>query len=408
MPRYGEGSVSQRCEARYECPPPEDGKRPAHKCKGRWYGTIEAGWTEQGTRRRITVSATNRTDALRRMQERRRQLDKGGVSINPRKTVKQYAEEWLEAKVRTLRPKAFAAAASPIRKWIIPTIGHRRLSDLSPAHVRELERVQREAGLKGATAAATQRTLINMLKSAEEDGYLIPRAVLVAKKPATAHSDRLPIPPEDLAKVLEQASMHPNGLRWLLALLYGWRQGEVLGLTRDSFDFDRGIVFLDWQLQQVPYVDRSDKRRGFRVPDEYNARRLVDSWHLVAPKSKAGVRTAPIPAELMGPLREAVGAISNPYGLLFPDGDRPRNDKTDRAEWWALQEAAGVAHPNGRPYHVHECRNVAASRLRLSGADDLAVTALMGHTSISTTRLYQRVDDAGQRAAIEASFAGLK
>jgi integrase len=380
------------------------------RADGLWIGRIDAGFTANGKRRRATVSAKTEAQAKRKLRELAQRLDAGGqVGADARMTVKRYAEEWLARKATRLRPKAYNAAASPMRRWIIPTIGHRRLTELTPAHVRAVERAQREAGRKGSTAAATQRVLMNMLTDAEREGYTIARSVLVAEKPTTLPSDRAAIPREDLRKVLDEAGKDPSGVRWLLAVLYGWRQGEVLGLTREAFDFDNGLVWLDWQLQALPYRDRANKRLGFRVPDDYESKRLVDSWHLVRPKSKAGRRSAPIPQELVEWLRAHVGAVDNRYGLLFPAPDgRPRNDKQDRREWWALQEAAGVAHPSGRPYHVHECRNVAASRLREVGADDLAVTALMGHTSINTSRLYMRVEDRGQRGAIEAAYSGLR
>lgn len=380
------------------------------RADGLWVGRIDAGFTAAGKRRRATVSAKTKAQAQRKLRDLIAKLNAGqSAGGDARMTVKRYAELWLAHKVTRLRPKAYNAAASPIRKWIVPTLGHRRISELTPTHLRELERVQRKAGRKGTTAAATQRVLLNMLRDAERDGHQVSRAVLAAEAPRTAPSDRQAIPLDDLRKILATAETWPGGVRWLLALLYGWRQGEVLGMTRDAIDFEAGLVWLDWQLQSLPYVDPRNKALGFRVPDDFEHQQLVAAWHLTRPKSRAGVRQAPIPELLRPQLEVVVDSIDNEYGLLFPsDEGRPRNDKQDRAEWRALQEAAGVSHPSGRPYHVHECRNVAASRLRQVGADDLAVTSLMGHTNIRTSRIYQTVDDAGQRAVIDASFQGLR
>lgn len=392
---------------------------------GLWVARVEAGYTRNGTRRRVTVSAKTEAQCKRKLRDLIKKLDSGAaVGPEARINLKTYAEQWLEKKRAKLSPKGYNAAASPIRKWIIPTIGHRRVSDLTATDVRALEKAQRDAGLKGSTAAATQRTLVNMLNDAVRDGLQVKPAVLKAEKPAVSTSDRQPLPMEHVTAILQEAEKSDGGLRWLLAVVYGWRQNEVLGMTTESLDLANGRVWLDWQLQALPYNVPRDRASGFRVPDEHESMHLVDAWHLVRPKTAKGRRWAPVTPELGEALRRQAEKVAR-HGLLFahPDG-RPINDKQDRAAWRQLQvdataamaEGAAregrptpppVAHPSGRPWHVHECRNVAASRLREIGADDLAITSLMGHTSINTTRIYQRVTDEGQTSAIAAMAAGL-
>ena len=387
---YGTGSVYQRKD-------------------GLWIGRVDAGWTPEGKRRRRTVSAKTEAACKRRLRELITKMEAGGpVVTDTRTTVKRYADQWLEVKQTQLRPKAFNAAASPLRRWIIPTIGNKRIGDLSPAHVRQVEQAQRDAGLKGTTAAATQRTLMNMLRDARADGHHVSDAVLAAPKPKTSASDRRAMEPDELRRVLVEAGSRPGGLRWLLAVLYGWRMGETLGLRPEAVDLDAQVVRLEWQLQALPYNVPRDRKSGFRVPHEYEAIRLVDSYHLVRPKSRAGWRSAHIPSELVPVLRSAIAAVDNPYGLLFPgETGRPRNDKHDRAEWWDIQEKAGVQHPSGRPYHVHECRNAAASGLRDVGADDLSLTAILGHASVDMSRKYQGVRADAQAAVIEAAYRNI-
>jgi integrase len=107
-------------------------------------------------------------------------------------------------------------------------------------------------------------------------------------------SDREDIPLMDALAILAVASELPHGTRWATALLHGMRQGECLGLTWDAIDFENDVMSLEWQLQPLPYIDRKNKALGFRVPDDFEASHLVDAYHLVRPKSKAGVRTFPL------------------------------------------------------------------------------------------------------------------
>lgn len=387
---HGSGSVYQRAS------------------DGMWIGTLEAGWTARGTRRRLIVSDKTEAGAKRKLRDKQVKLDRGEVGHSERTTVKAWATEWLAMKEQTLRPKAYAAAASPTRRWIVPTIGHRRLTQLTPADVRAVATAQRDAGLKGTTAAATHRTLMNMLRTAAREGHAIPQAVLLAEPPTTAKSDRQPLTlPETLA-CLAVASELPHGTRWVFALLHGMRQGECLGVTWDSLalEGDDPALTVGWQLQALPYVGdgRKDKSAGFRVPRDHEAIPLVDAWHLVRPKSREGLRTIP----LVPAVRDALVAWRdvappNPWGLVWPAANgHPADPDDDREEWQAIQGTAGVGHPGGRYYHVHECRNVTASSLRRAAVDDQTITALLGHASIDTSRGYMgAVGHDEKRAALE-------
>lgn len=370
---------------------------------GRWRGAYDAGYTRTGARRRVTVTGRTEAEAKRKLRDKIAEVRAGEVAVSPNITVKRWADLWLPIKQASLSPKGYNALHAPVAKWIVPTIGGRRLNALTPADVRAVEQAQRDAGLKGTTCAATQRSLFNMLRAAIAEGHTVPARVLLAPMPKTRDSDRQPLTiPETLA-VLAQASELPHGTRWAVALLCGMRQGECLGLTWDAVDLDNLELRVEWQLQRLVYVDRADKSKGFRVPHEHESRHLYKSWHLVKPKSKAGVRVYPLIPQLADALRQwREVAPPSPYGLVWPEPDgKPRWDTRDRDEWQALQAAAGVAHPSGRPYHVHECRNVTATELRNSGADDLTITSLLGHTQITTSHGYMRVDVEAKRAALE-------
>ncbi|WP_182354389.1 hypothetical protein [Flaviflexus huanghaiensis] len=45
----------------------------------RWRGTIEAGWTSKGTRRRITVSGRTEREALRKLRDKEREIARTGI-----------------------------------------------------------------------------------------------------------------------------------------------------------------------------------------------------------------------------------------------------------------------------------------------------------------------------------------
>lgn len=381
---YGSGSVYQRKD-------------------GRWLGVAQAGFTSSGGRRRVTVFGRSEAEAKRRLRDKLAEIKAGEVVMSPTTTVKAWSDTWLRIKQKELSPNGYAALVSPLRKWVVPTIGHKRLTALSPSDVRAVEDAQRAVDRKGTTCAATQRALFNMLRAAIAEGHAVPPRVLMAKTPKTSASDRQPLSLPEALAVLAVASELPHGTRWAVALLTGMRQGECLGLTWDAINFETNTITVEWQLQRIPYLDKRDRSKGFRIPDEYDCRQVHKAWHLVRPKSKAGAREYPLLTTIADALlawKEATPA--NPHGLVWPNLlGRAASHQDDLEEWHALQGAAGVGHPAGRYYHVHECRNVTANQLRQAGADGLTITSLLGHTSLSTSEGYMRVDVEAKRAALQ-------
>jgi integrase len=307
--QYGTGGVHQRAD-------------------GRWAGTIEAGYTATGARRRITVYGKTEAEAKTKLKERQRQIAaEGAPSTSVRTTVKAWSEEWLELTRVNLRPKPWATNRSAVRQWILPTIGHKRLEQLTPADVRAVADAQRAAGRSSSTAARTHTTLTSMLRAAILEGHQVPRRVLDVKAPELAPHDRTAMAVVEALAVLQVASFLPHGSRWAMAFLHGMRQGECLGLTWEQVDLDAGVVTVAWELQLVPPIDRKDRTLGYRLPEGLAHRHLVDGYHLLPPKTKAGFRVIP----LVPAMREALAdwkeiAPANPHDLVWPTvTGRPAN-----------------------------------------------------------------------------------
>jgi len=400
------GSLFQRCEARFGCPPVVDGERPAHNCKGRWFGVVEAGFTPNGTRRRITVSAKTKSAAERKLRDKRLEVDQAG-SANAKRTVTvaKWSGEWLGKIVTQVRPAAYDTDRAAMR-WVVSTIGHKKIGDLSPADVRQVAAAIRSDGKSTSTALRYYGSLMRMLKAAALDGYSVPPNVLLTEAPTAAAHDRQALPIEQVERIMAQLPAIPSGSRWALAFLQGIRQAEALGLTWDQVNLDAGALTISWQAKSLHYIDKSDPAKGFRIPDGYEVRHLVGATHLVRPKSKAGWRVIPLVPWAEGALRTwREVAPLNPHGLVWPgrtnrSGTWPRNPASDRDEWERVQTAAGVAHPSGRPYLVHEIRNTTATLLMELRVPESVRIAIMGHSSIATTRGYEFVDLEQSRQAL--------
>lgn len=397
---------------------------------GIWIGTIEAGWTETGARRRVTVSAKTEAAAKRKLRDKRAEIERGGLPVvGARVTVKSWAEEWLGQAERTMRPGSFATARSSINLWVIPTIGHKRFSALTPGDVRAVAQKQRAAGRSSSTELRTHSVLMTMLKAAMLEGHPLHPRVLATKAPTKAVSDREAMTVEQALAILPWAGELHHGSRFLAALLQGMRQAECLGLTWPAVDLEANTITVEWQLKPLPYKVARDRSSGFRVPDGYEARRLsltptVDAegnevaptgaMHLVRPKSKAGYRVIPIVPVMREALlkwreRSAELIPSNPHQLVWPNlNGAPTYYKVDDEEWYGIQQAADVQHPAGRLFTIHEARHTTATLLLEAGVDPTVIVAIMGHSDILTTRGYQHVRTDRAMEALEKVAARLE
>lgn len=395
--------------------------------QGRYVGRFYHGYTRSGNPRRVAVyhrpepgehEKTSVAAVKRLMAERRRQIDSGAPAVQQRLTVKGYAERWLDRRAEEVRPGTWRTDRSLVLAHVVPTIGHRRLDHITSDDVRSVVTAARAAGVADTSCVRLFATLRKMLRDAATDGYQIKPAVHMVKPPAAGESDRDAIPTPDALAILDAALRRPDASRWVAALLQGMRQGEALGLTWECVDLDRGLIDVSWQLKALPYRhgctatgrptcgrrfggDCPQRRIQSKPGDE--ARPLDGALHLVRPKTRSGRRIIPLVPWMEGSLRRwREVAPASPHGLVWPRADgRPGLDSEDNAAWYEIQDAAHVWHSSGRRYTIHEARHTTATLLLEAGVSEAVIIAIMGHSSIVTSRGYMHVSQTLARRALE-------
>lgn len=395
--QYGTGSVSQRAD-------------------GKWVGRFDAGYTRTGNRRRKTVVAPTEAEAKRRLKIAIRDHEEGRGDLNTRTTVKAWCDEWLPREQKALRPSSFTATRSAVTQWIIPTIGHRKLADVSAADIRKVHTAMTKNGKRPSTVTRTHAVTMKLLKDARRDGHPVTAAATDVAPPSAGLTDRAAIPIEDALQILAWVTEHRRDrTRWAAALLQGMRQAECLGLTWDHVDLEAGTADISWQRMPLTWQHGCDedpcgkKRgadcpgRGFVYPDDYEVRHMHGRIHWARPKSTAGHRIIPLVPWMTGALREwRKVAPSSDLGLVWPRLDGlSRNESDDLQDWKDIQEAAKVAHPDGRRYVLHEARHTTATLLYEAGVDSETIRMIVGHSSMASTRGYLHLSDARARTALE-------
>ena len=404
---YGSGGIVQLHTR--DCPPvnPDTGTRPKHPCHGRWEGRVYVGFNSSGERRRVTVSGKTKAIVEGKLRTLTREVaEKGAPAAGARRTtVKAWADEWLPRHAKKVRPTTYTTDAGAMRKWIIPTLGHRRLADLNPGDFRTLRDTITDAGRSTTTALHAHTLLANMLKAALVEGHPVDERLLHVDKPGKAINDRTSMRADHARRVLASLDGRADATQFVSALLQGLRSGETRGLTWDCVDFDRQQIDVSWQLQELPYKVKRDPSSGFVYPDGFECRHLINRFHLTRPKTSHGLRVIPLVDWMGAALRlERDQWVENEWGLVWAttgrNGDpRPITSIDYLRRWHDVQALAGVAHPSGRPYHVHELRHTTATLLLQAGTDRRVIEAIVGHSTL--VEAYLHVGTADSRAALE-------
>lgn len=379
--------------------------------RGQWVASIEAGWTESGARRRITLKARTESAVRVRLAETQQRIAAEGSTTQAcgSITVKRWADRWLEQRQRTVRPGTYVSDRSGVNRWIVPAIGNVRLDALVPADIRKVATAQEDAGLALPTMQRTHAVLGKLLSDAVAEGYRVPQRAREAGSPGSGYSSRQSLSAGAAAKILAVAATRPDASRWVAALVEGLRPAEALGLTWDMVDLEDETMTLAWQLKALPYVEFRQPGSGFRVPRGFESRQIHGAYHLVRPKTRAGSRVIPLVPWLVESLSSwAACAPASPCGLVWPrDDGTPRSAELDRRQWYEIAEEAEVTVtlPDGtsrRPL-LYEARHTAATLLLANGIDETTIKAVLGHSSMLSTQSYLHTDRARTRAALAVS-----
>ena len=385
---------------------------------GMWVGRLELPPGPDGKRRRSRpVYSRTQAGAVEKLSTLRDETAKGIEQLDKTLTVAAYLETWIEdiAKPR-MKPHAWRSYRSAINTRIVPAIGTRRLAQLKPEHVRFLHKHILGSTYAGRDPETGKKTQISYSTRSVEEAHNVLSAALgdalaeglvhrnvcesVSKPQVLSESHGALTSAEARAVLLTAMEANdPMTVRWAAGLMLGGRMGEILGIRWSAVDLDKGSLDLAYQLEWLkmhPGSDSNDPKR-FDVPAGFEHIPLWKGAALTRPKTTRSQRVIPLPVPLAALLKvHRERWKPNPWDLVFvSERGTPISDAADGKAWKAAQKAAGIA----KPVDVHAMRATTATLLMEAGVDARIVQAILGHSSIVTTRGYQQVDlEAAARA----------
>lgn len=374
----GGGGISQRHD-HPSCPPLVDGERAEHRCRGRYQATLDV--IIDGRRKRKTIYARTKAEAQVKLNKANREKDAAALVMTTM-TVEAWMARWLDRKARPpkpLKPQTMTGYRSKVRLYIAPMIGRRKLTDLRAAHVEAMYDQMRADGLAEATVRQTHAILLGSMKDAVKADHLSYNPMDKVNAPGTEKAEREQFAVDQARQVLRTAG---GDARWWLALFYGMRQGEVLGIDWSNVDWSRGLIHVEQTLQ------------------------TSEDGHLIlgSPKTERSQRPIPMVGQIESRLRLRWESQGQPdSGLVFGIDSKPKQPKRDWLDW---RELIATASTDDKPLPVialHAARNSAASLMEAAGIPDRLVMQILGQSQVQTTHRYQTADIERMRAALESA-----
>jgi integrase len=343
-------------------------------------GAYRAHYREPGTGRSRSqkLQATTVREARRERESLMSALREGRQAARSDVTLSELADEWQATRRGRVAGRTLGYDEEQL-KLIRPVLGDLRVQAITVTDVRRLLAVT--STLAEWTRVGTLRTLRAVLKMARDEGLIVrdPSEALQRHERPKQRSRRKGrrLSPEQLEKVIATAEQRVPGFAPLIVLLAytGMRAREALGLRWQDIDLDAATIRLRWQLGRddrvyAPLKTDAGERDILVLPA---LRRRLIAHRLASPWTRPG---DPVFAATSG---------------------KPKAYRNFR------RALALVADELGLDLVAHDFRRSYASFLIVAArADEAAVTALMGHANIETTRRIYAGDwrDAEERNAI--------
>lgn len=364
-----------------------DGSIYQRSVDDRWIGSVVVGFNAIGRPIRRTVSATTRREAVEKLKRLQKNLDDGLQTIDGSVTLTQLVTRWHDdVLVHQVDESAAANYLSLARNHILPTLGKKKLVDLTPVQVDQLLAKKLKEGLAPSTVRRIRAVLAQCLDQGMRWGFVTRNVVKLTRSPKIPRVEGRTLTPDQARKFLETLRGHPHEALYALMLSTGLRRGEALGLMWKDFDEEEGVLRIRRQL-------RRDKS-GLSTVDTKTAtsRRAVN---LVEPM-----------LDLIRDLRRnqreqkiSLGSAWTNTGFIFTTSvGTPVDPRNLLREFKGVCAAAGLG-----DWHVHELRHSAASLMLAQGVKLQVVSNVLGHASIRMTAdVYGHVLAPDRSAAAEA------
>ncbi|KXF88352.1 integrase [Rhodococcus ruber Chol-4] len=294
-------------------------------------------------------------------------------------TLGAYAERWYAETEKRHKPRTRVLNRGYLDRVILPDLGDAPIDKLTVAAIRTWFAGLDDFPARNSNAYSLLRTILNQAV----DDEVIPSNPCRVKKAAVKHRTVEPVA-LSAAEVRALAAAMPDRYRALVLLagFSGLRWGELVALRRAD------LVLTDAECSVT--VARAVVR--------------IKGQHVVGrPKSRAALRTVPLPSAIRPALLEHLDKFGGAgrSGLVFP-AQHVEYLSQGTVRYLLKRASTEIGHPELR---FHDLRHTAATLFAQAGATLADHMTLMGHTSSAMSARYTHSTAARTRALAESLWA---
>ncbi|MCL2572000.1 MAG: site-specific integrase [Defluviitaleaceae bacterium] len=332
---------------------------------GMYQARITTGYDPKGKQKRKAKYFKTKKEAKEWLTQVKSARDSGNYLEPSRLTFAAWFDTWMSVyKQRSVRPNTFRTYISAANLWIIPALGHYKLSELRHDIVQQFVNSLSDNGLSYSSIIK----VFSMLKGSLRQALIND---LINKNPASninlpkkgARTTIRVLTPEEQQRFIEVAKNEHFGDCFILILGTGLRIGEAISLTWDDIDFNKGILRVNKTVTAI------NTATGF-------------TFGTGPPKTKSGYREIPLLDTLLQLLyNKKKHDHPNAENLLFP-GTNGKLCHAINARWWfnCIAQKAKIVGAG-----QHALRHTFATRGLENGIDLKVMQELLGHSSIKMT-----------------------
>lgn len=311
------------------------------------------------------------------------------MAMSQHETISRIASMWKAEKSLYVKLSTLAAYNFILESHLLPAFGKK--TSISENDVQEMVNAKLADGLSGKSVHDILVVLKMILVYADRNGLMDYRPMQI-RLPTRQKNTAVPTFSLEQQRILSNyLKEHPSSksLGLQICLFSGLRIGEICALRWDNVDTDECIIRIRQTLQRIYVYDDSGSKHTELVMD--------------APKSPDSIRDIPVPAELIQQLIPYKN-MAGDEAFVLSGKKVPIEPRVYRTFYKRLLRRAGL--PNIR---FHALRHSFATRCIDGNCDYKTVSALLGHSNISTTlNLYVHPSIDQKRKVVESMSAVLK
>lgn len=360
------------------------------RADGLYSRQITIGRKPDGKPIRKTIYAKTLKELESKTAEFLQQLKHGALSSNERITFQELAAVWVESYTPNASEKTRKEYAGLIKNHLNPIIGGYKVTELKKHDLQAILNNMAERDFSRSTMEKVKISAVAVLDLALDNDILMRNVFSRVKVPDVEAEERKPLTEYQRRVLLEHWRGHRMGLPALLMLYCGLRRGELLALTWRDID----LVSKTITINKAVYYSGN-------------------AAQVKPPKSKAGIRTVPIPDALLPALSQGRPSTLLVCPAVTTGGLMSRtafNSAWDSLQHFLNIQAGGkdASRSNDKilavePFTAHQLRHTYCTMLYDAGVDILTAQKLLGHADAETTmRVYTHLTQQKERQSIAA------